>query len=282
MTQREIFIPANAHQLIPALIMAEANPAVVDPRSSSGPIIVRQFRPQDAPQVHALLIEGFAYGPESPCNTALRRNWSSRVACATYVGFALGLVCLWNKNPLLRLCGAIFCVGAAGLLVCVRRAIIQMFAVFCATARKTDMADIPASYEVPLSVDGIQPPPEQGPGGFWIAAIDSPDLKTSEVVSYLGLDYRANADPSSGELRRMIVSMHHRRRRIASLLITAAMEHARHSPPLESLDLETTEFQPGAQKLYENHGFSVVGSRVMRMGPLFSMTVLRFRRRLAE
>ncbi|KAF7328525.1 hypothetical protein MVEN_02539900 [Mycena venus] len=164
-----------------------------------------------------------------------------------------------------------------------RRTITRMFVHFCATARETDMADIPHSYEVPLSVDGIHLPLEQGPAGFWVAAIESPDRKTSEVVGYLGLDYHANPDPSSGELRRMIVSVNHRRRKIASLLITASIDHARrHAPPLETLDLETTEFQPGARKLYENHGFSVVGTRIMRMGPLFSMTVLRLRRKVID
>lgn len=99
----------------------------------------------------------------------------------------------------------------------------------------------------------------------------------------LPVDYRASPDPSSGELRRMIVSMRHRRRRIASLLITATIDHARrHAPPLETLDLETTEFQPGARKLYEKHGFSVVGSRIMRMGPLVSATVFRLRRKVLD
>jgi ribosomal protein S18 acetylase RimI-like enzyme len=180
-----------------------------------------------------------------------------------------------------------------------------MFVDFCANARATDMADICHSYEVPIPVDGVQAPVPQGPAGFWVAAIESPESKTSEVVGYLGLgwcifyhasmwpdftsriDYRGGAtaisDPSTGELRRMIVSMNHRRRKIGSLLMTAAMDHARrHMPPLETLDLETSEFQPGARKLYEKYGFSFVGTRTLRSSPLFSMTVLRFRRRILD
>jgi len=81
----------------------------------------------------------------------------------------------------------------------------------------------------------------------------------------------------------MIVSMNHRRRKIGSLLITAAVDHARkHSPPLITLDLETTEFQPGAQKLYENHGFILVGQRTMRISRFFSMTVVRLRRKISD
>ncbi|KAJ6546179.1 acyl-CoA N-acyltransferase [Mycena vulgaris] len=254
---------------------------VVVPRTTGGDIIVRQFQPKDAPQVHALLVEGLVYGPESPRNTALRRNLSSTLSCATYTGFALGLVCLSSTNYVFRFGGVALSFGAAALFFYVRRSITKMFIEYCATARNTDMADISASYEITPSVDGAKSLSAQGPGGFWVAAIESPENKTSEVVGYLGLDYHANADPTSGELRRMIVSMHHRRRRIGSLLITAVMDHARRlSPPLETLDLETSEFQPGARKLYENFGFTYVGTRVICGGALVSMKALRFRRKL--
>ncbi|KAJ7146691.1 acyl-CoA N-acyltransferase [Mycena epipterygia] len=189
------------------------------------------------------------------------------------------------NNPVFQLGGVALCLGASTLFFCVRTAITKIFVNYCSTARNTDMADIPSSYEIPPSpsMSDRKGPPAQGPGGFWVAVIESPDHKTSEVVGYLGLDYRVNPDPSAGELRRMMVSMHHRRRKIASLLIAAVLDHAQHlSPPLKTLDLETTEFQPGARKLYESYGFSLVGSRIMRMGPLFSMTMLRLRRRVAE
>ncbi|KAJ7794930.1 hypothetical protein B0H14DRAFT_2532659 [Mycena olivaceomarginata] len=263
--------------------MSRPSPVVL-PRSG-GDIIIRQFHPKDADQVHALLIEGLVYGPESPHNIAQTRNLSSRISCLAYFGCALGLWCLCSRNIVLRISGGALSLGAAALFIYMRRSITKMFVKFCANARATDMEDICHSYDVPLSVDGVRSPPPQGPAGFWVAAIESHENKTSEVVGYLGLDYRSGAavNPSSGELRRMIVSMNHRRRKIGSLLITAAVDHARrHMPPLETLDLETTEFQPGARKLYENHGFFLVGSRIMRMGPLFSMTVLRFRRRILD
>ncbi|KAJ7660390.1 hypothetical protein DFH06DRAFT_1089716 [Mycena polygramma] len=375
------------------------DPVVVP--STGGDITIRQFQPRDAAQVHAMLVEGLVYGPESPHNTAQQRNLTSRVSRVAYLGFALGIACLW-RDTLALIIGAALCLGAvtvflhmrhsisdrhgsghpwrvagtgdcgygygcdsvnpcqparpvagpwdffALFLACTRlqkpmlvvpevfttrlvtgyggvtgtrrpapnrrvpapaptgrvkwrvrvrveqtlpaghpcrslHSIRKVFTGFCATARETDMADIPTTYDVPLSVDGVNSPTAQGPGAFWVAAIESPADKTSEVVGYLGLDYRALADPSSGELRRMIVPMNHRRRRIGSLLITAALDHARrHAPPYERLDLETTEFQPGARKLDENHGFSLVGTRIVRMGPLFSMTVLRLRRKMRD
>ncbi|KAJ7359837.1 acyl-CoA N-acyltransferase [Mycena albidolilacea] len=265
--------------------MSRPSPVVL-PRSG-GDIIIRQFHPKDADQVHALLIEGLVYGPESPHNTAQARNLYSRISCLAYFGCALGLWCLCSRNIVLRISGGALTLGAAALFIYMRRSITKMFVDFCANARATDMADICHSYEVPLPVDGVQAPVPQGPAGFWVAAIESPESKTSEVVGYLGLDYRGGAtaisDPSTGELRRMIVSMNHRRRKIGSLLMTAAMDHARrHMPPLETLDLETSEFQPGARKLYEKHGFSFVGKRTLRSSPLFSMAVLRFRRRILD
>ncbi|KAJ6458933.1 acyl-CoA N-acyltransferase [Mycena vitilis] len=255
---------------------------VVVPRAS-GDIIIRRFQPRDAAQVHAMLVEGLVYGPESPHNTAQQRSFTSRVSRVAYLGFALGIACLWRNTLAFRITGAALCLGAVAVFLHMRHSIRKVFNGFCATARETDMADIPTTYDVPISLDGVHSPTTQGPGAFWVAAIESPVGKSSEVVGYLGLDYRAIADPSFGELRRMIVSMKHRRRGIGSLLITAALDHARrHAPPYETLDLETTEFQPGARKLYENHGFVLVGTRIVRMGPLFSMTVLRLRRRVRD
>ncbi|KAJ7739234.1 hypothetical protein DFH07DRAFT_78715 [Mycena maculata] len=252
---------------------------VVVPRSE-GDIIIRQFQCRDAAQVHAMLIEGLVYGPESPRNVALRRNLSSPISCLAYTGFGLGAACFMRQNYIFRIGGAALCLAAATLFICVRRSITKMFLDFCASARKTDMANIPKSYEVPLPLNDVQPFPPQGPGGFWVAAIESPNQKTSEVVGYVGADYHANTDPSSAELRRMIVSMRLRRRGIGSLLISAVIAHAQSlAPLLETLELETTEFQPGPRKLYEKHGFSFVGTRVIRM-PLFQVTVLRFRRKV--
>ncbi|KAJ7240645.1 acyl-CoA N-acyltransferase [Mycena haematopus] len=239
-----------------------------------GNIIIRQFQPKDADQVHAMLLEGVIYGPESPHNVAQRRNFLSRISCLAYLGFTLGLGCyLCSTNPAFHAAGGALVIGATALFFLRRHSITKLWVHFCATAQATDMADIPRTYEVPLSADGTIPPP--GPGGFWVAAIESPDHKTSEVVGYLGLD------PSSGELRRMTVSAHHRRRKIGSLLLTAALTHARlHTPALTTLFLQTSEFQPGARKLYENYGFSLVGSRIMSISPLFAMTVIRLERKI--
>jgi hypothetical protein len=60
------------------------------------------------------------------------------------------------------------------------------------------------------------------------------------------------------------------------------LDHAqRLAPLLETLELEISEFQPGARRLYEKHGFSLVETRVIPTKPLFSFNVLRLRKRLA-
>ncbi|KAJ6459062.1 acyl-CoA N-acyltransferase, partial [Mycena sanguinolenta] len=245
-----------------------------------GDIVIRQFQTKDADQVHALLVEGLVYGPESPRNVAQRRNLLSRISCFAYFGWTVGLSsCFWSTNHVVRITGGALALCATVLFTYRRCAITKMFLHFCATARATDMADIVRTYEVPVSADRMKPP--QGPSAFWVAVIESPDHSTSEIVGYLGLDYNANPDPSSAELRRLIVSARHRRRRIASLLMSAALAHARlHKPLLTTLELETTEFQAGARRLYENLGFCLVGSRIIQISPVFAVTVIRLRRNI--
>ncbi|KAJ7620326.1 acyl-CoA N-acyltransferase [Roridomyces roridus] len=248
-------------------------PPVIAPRAG-GDIIVRQFRPSDAPQVHALLLEGLVYGPESPRNTALRRSLTRPVALLAYSGLLLGSATLYlSLNPILRVSGITICTASLALLLYFWHSIHIWFINYCLHARRTDMKDITKTYEIPADGSGL----EQGPGGFFVAAIE--DGKSSEVVGYLGLDYHVSSDPTSAEFRRMMVSSRHRRRRIASLLLGAAIAHARtRSPPLLTLDLETTEFQPGARKLYERHGFEVVRSSLMTEGLFFRARMLRLRR----
>ncbi|KAJ7237165.1 hypothetical protein C8J57DRAFT_1194198 [Mycena rebaudengoi] len=83
----------------------------------------------------------------------------------------------------------------------------------------------------------------------------------------------------------MIVSMHHRRRGIGSLLIAAVLAHSKtHSPPLLTLDLEATEFQPGARVLYERTGYVHVSERIMWLSSWVPLPVrlLRFERKVEK
>ncbi|KAJ7640032.1 acyl-CoA N-acyltransferase [Mycena polygramma] len=248
--------------------------------SPTGDIIIRQFQPTDAPQVRALLLEGLVYGPGSPYHAAQRGYLSQPVACFLYLAFATGLGFLAQRKIAFRIAGIALLLMTTAAFFYARQSITQWFVGYCATARATDMSDIMACYKVPLSSIGVAP---LGPGGYWVAVIESAEQKTSEVVGMLGLYYDANVNPTSGELRRMIVSKNHRRKRIGALLFTAVTAHARqHTPPLATLELVTTEYQPGAVKLYEKFGFSVVSTHPLRLAPFFSMTALRLRRRVVQ
>jgi hypothetical protein len=79
----------------------------------------------------------------------------------------------------------LLCLFAAALLGYYQRSITKMFVDYCANAQKADMADIMDSYELSLSANGLSA--QKGPGGFWVAVIESPEHNTAEVVGTLGL-----------------------------------------------------------------------------------------------
>ncbi|KAJ7263093.1 acyl-CoA N-acyltransferase [Mycena rebaudengoi] len=246
-----------------------------------GDVLIRQFQPQDAAQIHALLVEGLVYGPESPCNATLYAYLFRPISCVAYGLFILGLMLFRQDVYSLKVAACFISLGALALFSSVRYSIIRGYLNVCASAKRTDMADISTTYRVPLAVQDLDSTSVQGPGGFWVAVIESVDKSTSKVVGYLGSDYHADDNPTSSELRRMIVSMHHRRRGIGTLLIHAVLAHSKnHRIPLLTLDLETSEFQPGARALYEQNGWEYIGQRPFYMGPFVSVGLLRFRRKV--
>ncbi|KAJ7668174.1 hypothetical protein B0H17DRAFT_224054 [Mycena rosella] len=179
-------------------------------------IVIRQYRAEDAEQVHAILVEGLVYGAGSPRNTALRKALYRPVSFAAVASLIIGLVCLAQiADPAPRLLGAALCLGVAATFAVIHLAITQFFLRLCTIARATDMRNIPAAYDIPQ--------PGAPNGGFWVAALDYGHDKRSEVVGYIGLKCES---PASGTLRRMFVAVQHRRRGIGSMLLTAAMAHA--------------------------------------------------------
>ncbi|KAF8191066.1 acyl-CoA N-acyltransferase [Mycena galopus ATCC 62051] len=200
-----------------------------------------------------------------------------------YAGFLAGIGFMSTSSYINWLTGGALSLGSAASFFYARWCIKRWFMNFCATARETDMKNIVEAYGIPFTADGLYLPEKQGPGGFWVAVLEIPERQTSEVVGYVGLDYRSNTDPTSAELRRMIVSPRHRRRRIGSLLMTALMDHARNrGPPLKTLELETIQngFQPGPLRLYESYGFRVIGQRAVRVAPFFDMTMVHLTMKL--
>ncbi|KAJ6452031.1 hypothetical protein C8R47DRAFT_1329565 [Mycena vitilis] len=135
---------------------ADKASALVSP-SSTGDIIIRQFQPTDAPQVHALLLEGLVYGPGSPYHAAQRGYLSKPVMCFSYLAFALGLGSLAQRNIAIRSAGTALSLMATVAFLYARQSITKWFIGYCATARATDMSDIMACYKIPLSSNDVSP-----------------------------------------------------------------------------------------------------------------------------
>ncbi|KAJ7165458.1 hypothetical protein C8R43DRAFT_1164675 [Mycena crocata] len=260
--------------------------------------VIRPFQPNDMAQIHALLLEGLVYGPDSPRNIAIRRKALFAVGILLSfagVAFAIGALTSTFNYPshtaLLFLAVLPVCaVGSA--YVYIHTTITRFFLDLYARACATDLADVRAAYGVP------DPDPqgrEQSSGGFWVAVVDGDvgsaheSEKGEKVIGCIGL---ACSEYPSLSIRRMFVSVKHRRRGAGSALLCATVEHARciapppppDVSPLE-LTLDTSEFQPGAINLYMKHGFEQCGTFWMELGSLagFPMPVkmLLFRKRVA-
>ncbi|KAF7305645.1 hypothetical protein HMN09_00818100 [Mycena chlorophos] len=227
----------------------------------NGQIIIRQYRPEDHDQVYALLDVGFAFGPNSPGEAAIQKAHTTPAAFVAYAAILGGLAYTIRTCSFTATAVSAIAFGAL-MLVYLRYGASQAFHDFCDAARRTDMRDIVAHYQV------AQHP--QTPAGFWVAAIEGGlEDGMDEIVGFFGMEHLPSR-PTIGHLRRMIVSPYHRRRRIGSLLIQAIIAHAQqHAHVLQTLELETSAYQPPARALYEKHGFRVVSQRPMRLEKVF-------------
>ncbi|KAJ7157932.1 acyl-CoA N-acyltransferase [Mycena crocata] len=214
-------------------------------------IYIRKYRPSDFPQIRALLFEGFVTSEGSPGVVAKRQYLFRAPSVIAYLVAGAGLGLFWRGNTT---CGTLLCVTGLGLFTAVRYGISQMINDFCQAALKEDMGDIEAHYRVPSA--------------FFVAArpYDAKDREYEEVVGYVGFEYLPEKDPSKAEVRRMIVSARYRRRGVAERLMKTLIAHAESIPDadvqngseLRCINLWLSEFQPGAQRLYERLGWKAV------------------------
>ncbi|KAJ7073638.1 acyl-CoA N-acyltransferase [Mycena amicta] len=246
-------------------------------------ITIRQYLPQDRDQVFAMLDVGFALGPGSPGQIAVRKALATPAAFVSYAMFLLGLMLPFVAGA--PLSGLPLCLSAIVIFLYLRRAPRQTMLQVCEEARQTDMRDIAEYYQITRGQ-------ALGPAGFWVAVIEAESRGgVDEIVGFFGMEHLPG-QPKLGHLRRMIVAPKHRRRRIGSLIITAMIAHAqKHSPkgspggPLTTLELETSVYQPAARALYEKHGFRVIGSRFLPLawpGFLHRVEMVRYRRAVWE
>ncbi|KAJ7467440.1 acyl-CoA N-acyltransferase [Mycena galericulata] len=183
-------------------------------------------------------------------------------------GAGLGLL---SRPGRWRVAGALLCTAGIALFAAVQHSIVQGLTLFCEETLKADMRDISESYRSPAAFFVAARPREAGVGP------GSRGEEPEEVVGYVGFEYLPEKDASQAEVRRMIVSERHRRRGIAERLMRALIAHAETVPGLKSIELGTSEFQPGARRLYERLGWEVF--RAEEMGHKFlTLTVRHFRR----
>lgn len=87
-----------------------------------------------------------------------------------------------------------------------------------------------------------------GLGTFFLAK-----SKTNAQLT-LNSDSSTNPDPTTAELRRMVVAPSYQRRGVGSLLLTTVIAHAREHG-LSTVFLSTSMYQKAAMQLYEQFGF---------------------------
>ncbi|CAK5266750.1 unnamed protein product [Mycena citricolor] len=239
---------------------------------SGSEIRIRPFRPEDKPEIRRLMIEGFVSGPLSPCVEALKHNLTTPTSFLLYLSASAGAgLCLApSTSHKLRILGLALSSCSVGIFLFIRRGIRQFFLGSCERAEQTDFNDIGEWYDTNRG----------GPGGFFVAAF-AQEGREDKVVGFVGMDCKMHPDPHTAELRRMVVSPFYRRQRIAGRLLEAAVEHAKtHS--IATLEIETSQHQPGAKRLYEKFGFRAFLTKRLSLGPLGSMQVWRLRKTVGE
>ncbi|KAF8178126.1 acyl-CoA N-acyltransferase [Mycena galopus ATCC 62051] len=223
---------------------------------SSEDIYIRRYRPSDQPQIRTLLFEGFVTSEGSPAFVAKRRYLFKPPSFIAYFFTGIGIGLLPRGSSSWRILGALLCAVGIGLFAAVQYSIPQAITAYCEEALKADMGNIEGHYRAPAA--------------FFVAArVRGSNERAGgegaeEVVGYVGLEYLPEKDPCTTEARRMIVSAKYRRRGIAQRLMRTLIAHAESIPKVQSIDLWLTEFQPGAQRLYERLGWKMI--RTERVG----------------
>lgn len=90
-------------------------------------------------------------------------------------------------------------------------------------------------------------------------------------------EYLPEKDATTAEVRRMIAGAKYRRLGIGARLMRAVIAHGETISGLQSIHLGTSEFQPGAQRLYEGLGWEIEWVETLWEG-IVSATIRHYRR----
>ncbi|KAG5636261.1 hypothetical protein H0H81_008617 [Sphagnurus paluster] len=139
-----------------------------------------------------------------------------------------------------------------------RRQIKLFFNAFLEEGMTGELADVLKYFDLRVGQDGICIP--NGPSGFWVAE------EAGEVLGFVGLTEPGSADkgmrldPKVGDVRRLAVAPEHQRKGIAEKVMHALATHAR-AHGIETLELNTSDYNKSALRFYEGLGWRIVGRK---------------------
>ncbi|KAF8888255.1 hypothetical protein BD779DRAFT_1800273 [Infundibulicybe gibba] len=192
---------------------------------------IRYYQHADADQVRKLFLSSMMDGPNSPHRVALNSLLNQPVYIVGYALIIFGLLAsVIARSHNQRLAGGVVAVVLVALMALHRQIISRIFMAHMNEGMKSDLADAAASYRLkPVAGSSCELEPSSR-SAFWVAETSTSDGLGKEIVGCVGLDYYtrySKEDPTSVELRRMVVSPHHQRRGIGSKLLRTLIPYAR-------------------------------------------------------
>lgn len=278
---------------------------------SKNDVRIRNFRVSDSDSVRELFMLGMARGrvypftskfcdssdshfkAGSPRRLALQKNlfeWASYLAYS----LILGCLVLTAQYPERRILGSSLSISVAVLFFGYRWMLSEFFITYYNNCLKTgDLADISRFYQMkPTNPDEQKELGPVGPSEFWVAEREHLDGRGPEIVGFVGLgrfsvcicssitqtkitDCHLKDGKMRAELRRMVVSPHHRRLGIAALLIRTVIAHAR-KHQISAVHLSTGHFQHAAIRMYKKFGWVEIQRSCYREG-IIKVILLEYR-----
>ncbi|PPQ88129.1 hypothetical protein CVT25_004885 [Psilocybe cyanescens] len=242
--------------------LAGAGTSICDPiTAGSGRIYIRPYRSSDSEQVRELFRSSFGTGRGSLLRSAMRGQLADRISIALYTMGTLSL-CFQAISLPSNSSNTITYLGQATLFAAVATFLNRAYGLYAAMMKfinlglNGDMLDISKHYggsDLLLDGSASDSTKDKEKNGYWVAELREKD-GTSLIVGGTGIDVTTRNEPSSAELRRMIVSPICRRRGVGAQLIRVSLDHAQ-KHGIKSVYITTSIYQTSALTLYEKFGW---------------------------
>ncbi|KAF8888256.1 acyl-CoA N-acyltransferase [Infundibulicybe gibba] len=248
------------------------------------PIKIRYYQHGDADQVRKLFLSSMVDGPNSPHRASMNSLLSQPPYIVGYALIISGLLAsVMAHSRAWRLAGGVVAVVLVAAMMLHRQFISQIFMGHMKENMNSDLAGVAENYKMrPVAGSSCELEPSSH-SAFWVAETSTSDGLGKEIVGCVGLNYYtrySKEDPSSAELRRMVVSCHHRRRGIGSKLLKTLILYAQ-KQGLRSVMLSTPSFQTPAIAMYQRLGW-VVDKEIVTKRSLMEVNLVYLRLDLNE